>query len=200
MEQIISPEELKELIGIKGEGRGASLKGYAEFILKEEGEEGLKKLEDVMTELGHPIKYREVKTMDFYPLTIEALTLVAIKKLFDFDDKKFQEMGEFEPKGSSLIVKLFMKYFVSIERTVKEVSKMWRKYYTIGDLKVIECNEEKRYVILRLENFRFHPLLCQDLIGYFSSMLQMVVRGEITCEETKCIYRGDEYHEFLLKW
>jgi len=197
MEQIITKEEIKEFLKIKGEIRGLGFKTEAKFVLKEEGEEGLKKLEDQMAKLGYP--YGEIKAMDFYPLGLLAVNMLVIKRLFNYDDKKFQEMGKFEAK-SSLIIRLFMKYFVSLERVAKEAPKMWRKYYTVGDLKVPEVNQEKRYIIIRIENFSLHPILCQILIGYFHSIVRMVLKGEITCEETKCVFRGDECHEFLMKW
>jgi len=199
MEEIISKKEFDKFMTIKGESRGASIKGEANFVLKEEGEEGLKKLEDVITKLGYPIKYKEMKTMDFYPLGLEGITLLAIKRLFNYDDKKFQEMGRFESK-LSFIIRLFMKYFFSIKRVIKEAPKMWRENYTVGDLKVAEFNEEKRYGIVRLENFRLNSILCENLKGFFPSILQMVAGKPVTCEETKCVFRGDDYHEFLLKW
>ncbi|GAI52915.1 unnamed protein product, partial [marine sediment metagenome] len=31
-------------------------------------------------------------------------------------------------------------------------------------------------------------------------IIQMIVGSKVTSEETKCVHRGDEYHEFLLKW
>lgn len=200
MEKIIQKEELDKLMNLEGESRGMSLKGYGDYVLKEEGEGGLKRLEDAISGLGYPLNFNEIKAMDFYPLGLEAVTLIAIKRLFGYDNEKFQEMGKFEPKGS-LILKLFMKYFVSLKRVAEEAPKMWRKYYTVGDLKVIDYDLDKRYIILRLENFRLHPLLCQDLIGYFSSVVKMVVgREEINCQETECVFRGGKYHEFLLKW
>ena len=197
MEQIITEEEIKEFLKLKGEIRGLGFKTEAKFVLKEEGEEGLKKLEDTMAKLGYP--YNEIKTMDFYPLGLLAVNMLVIKRLFNYDDKKFQEMGKFEAK-SSLIIRLFMKYFVSLERVAKEAPKMWRKYYTIGDLKVPEVNQEKRYIIIKIENFSLHPILCQVLMGYFLTIVKMVLKGEATCEETKCVFRGDECHEFLMRW
>ena len=41
---------------VKGEVRGAGLKVDWEFILREKGEEGLKRVEDRMAELGFPLK------------------------------------------------------------------------------------------------------------------------------------------------
>ena len=199
MEQIISKEEFDGLMKIKGEVKGVAMKENMEFILKEEGEEGLRKLEDQMANLGQPIEYRKIKSMIFYPLCLDAVLLLVIKRLFNYNDRKFQEMGRFEPK-ISFIIRIFMKYFVSLEKAAKEVSKMWRQTFTVGDLKVGELNKEKRYGRLRLENYRLIPIQCQILQGYFPSVLQMIVGSDVSCQETKCVHRGDEYCEFFLKW
>ena len=199
MPEVISKEEFNELINLKGELRGGGIKAYGDFILKEKGEEGLKKLEETIAKLGFPIKFRELRTMEFFPVGLEAIILLAIQRLFDYDDKKFQEIGGFEPK-SSLILRLFMKYFASIDMVAKQTPSLWKEHFTFGDCKVIELNKEKRYIVLRIENFRLHPLHCQNLIGYLSTVVQMVTKSQTTCQETKCVFRGDEYHEFLLKW
>ncbi len=199
MEQIILQEELDELMKIEGEARGLMLKGYTNFILKEKGKEGLKRLEDAMAELGYPIKHREIKATNFYPVGLDSLLLLLIKKLFNYDDKKFQEIGKFQAK-SPLIIRLFVKYFVSLEKAVKAAPQMWRKYFTVGDMKLVDFNEEKKHVILRLENFRLNLPHCQLIIGFISALLKVIVGSKVICEETKCTFRGDEYHEFLLKW
>ena len=180
-------------------GRGAGIKVHADFILKEKGEEGLKKLEDTIARLGHPIKYNEIKGMEFYPLGLEAVTLLAIERLFDFNDEKFQEMGEFVVKFS-VVIKLFMRFFISLDKLLKEAPGMWRKGSTIGDLKIAEYNRDNKYAIIRLENYRLHPIYCSILKGYFLGAIKMIVKSKAIVKETKCIYRGDEYHEFLLKW
>ena len=200
MEEIVTKEEFNELMGLEGKARGIPFKTQADFIIKKEGKEGLKRLEDTMAKLGYPLKYRKMRSMDFYPLGLLAVNMIAIKRLFNYDDKKFQEMGSVEAKSSSLIIRLFMSYFVSIDLAAKKVSEIWRKHYTLGELKVVELNKEKKYIVLRLENFRCHSLFCQDLVGYFPSMVEMVVGSDVTCEEIKCVHRGDEYHEYLLKW
>jgi len=199
MEQIISQEELDELMKIEGEARGLMLKGYTNFILKEEGREGLKKLEDAMAELGYPIKHREIKATNFYSIGLDNLLLLSIKKLFNYDDKKFREIGEFQAK-SPLIIRLFVKYFISLEKAVKAAPQMWRKYFTVGNMKMVDFDKEKKHVILRLENFRLNLPHCQLIIGFISALIKIIVGSKVICEETKCIFRGDEYHEFLLKW
>ncbi len=93
MNEIISKQEIEELMKIEGKVRGLPFKTEAEFIQKEEGEEGLKRLEDAMKNIGYPLKYKEMRAMDFYPIGLLAVHLVVIKRLFNYDDKKFEEMG-----------------------------------------------------------------------------------------------------------
>ncbi len=199
MEQIISKKEFDDLMKLEGKVRGMAIIENTEFILKEEGREGLKKLEEIITKLGYPLKYKEIKKMDYYPLGLGAINLLAIKRLFNYDDKKFQEMGEIGSK-ISVIIRFFMKHLISLDRMIKVVSRMWKTYYSTGELQVIEVNKEKRYIILRLKDFRHTPMLCQNLIGYLPSILHIVTKTKTSCQETKCIHRGDEYHEYLLRW
>jgi len=200
MEETLSKEKADEFMRFKGEARGVVLRNYADFIIKEKGEEALKKMEDFLAGLGHPIKYQELKTMDFYPLGVQAITIAAMKEVLKFDESKFYELGGFQPKVS-FIIKLFLKYFTSIETVAKQVPNIWRKYYTVGELKIVELDKEKKYMVLRLENFLCHPIQChQTLRGYFPSVLKMVVKTEVNCQETKCPFQGDSYHEYLLKW
>jgi len=199
MKQIISKEEFNELMKIKGEVRGLSLKIMARFIVLEKGKKGLKKIEEIITELGYPIEYKNIKALTFYPIGLEAVTELALERAFGFGEEEFKKLGEFSPK-SALVVRLFLKHLFSIDSLIKGIPKMWRIYYTVGDFKVIEFDEKKKYVILRLENFRLYPAECQIYSGYFPTVLQMALGEKVTYEERKCIYRGDKYHEFLLKW
>ncbi len=198
MEQIISKEEFDELMNLEGKARGVLLKTASKFIFKEKGKEGVDKLEQILTGLSY-FRFKEVRTMDFYPVGFYAAVLIAIKRLFDFDEEKFIEMGRFESKVS-IIIRLFIRFFFSIDRAVKQVPKIWRTYFSFGDITVTELDKEKKYAVFRVEDFRLHQLHCFILKGYFPSVVQMVVGGNVSCEETKCIFRGDEYHEFLVKW
>jgi hypothetical protein len=37
--------------------------------------------------------------------------------------------------------------------------------------------------------------------GYFCGITQMIVKvQQINFKETKCTFRGDDYHEFLITW
>ena len=198
MEQIILKEELDKLMSVKGEVLGVAVIEHKEFIVEEEGAEGLKKVEDLISKIGYP-EYKNIKARRFYPLGFYTLTLIAAKKLFSWNDKKFEEMGRFNAK-LSLILRILVRFLVSLDVAAKKTSAMWQRYYTVGNLRTEEVDAEKRYVILRLEDFNLHPLHCELQKGYFSTILQVIVKNPITCEETKCVHRGDEYHEFLMKW
>lgn len=199
MEQIISNKIAKELMELKGEVVGLGPKSDFEYVKHTIGKEAVKKLEKEMMNLGCPLEYEKLKSMKFYPIGVQAIIVLAMKKIFNFDKKEFQKIGEFSSK-MPLIIRIFMKYLVSIETVTKEAPKMWRRYYTIGELKVAEFNKEKKYAIVRIENFRLTSILCETFKGYFCGIVQMVVKTPPTCKETKCVHRGDQYHEFLVKW
>jgi len=197
----ISKEELSRIMGLRGQVRGVVLKTDEAYVLKEKGEDGVKLVEGRLIELGHPIKYSEIRTMDFYPVSLRILSLAVIREVFKFTDKDIEAMGNFATK-KSLIIKLFMKYFLSLKRVVmQEAPEMWKKHWTIGKLVPMEVNEKEKYATLRLEDFKLHPMYCVYLKGYFTGILQMIVRSpRIDAQETKCAFKNDEYHEYTVRW
>lgn len=201
MNQELSKKNLKELLEIEGDVRGVVFKTDGEYILKKKGREGLSKLERELKNLDQPIKYQDIETLAFYPVGLRVISLLVIKRVFNFDNEEIKEMGFFATK-TSLLVKLFIKYFLSIQRVFfKEASKIWRKHWSIGEIKPIKLDEEKKYALLQLKDFSLHPIYCCYLEGYFRGILQMITKSsQITCEETKCYFRGDKYHEYLIKW
>jgi predicted hydrocarbon binding protein len=108
-------------------------------------------------------------------------------------------MGEFRAKVS-IILKILMKYLISIDKAAREIPKMWRKFFTTGDAKVIELDKKQKKVILRIENYYFHPIQCRVMEGIFSTLVRMIVGEKVVCRELKCVHQGDAYHEFLLEW
>jgi hypothetical protein len=202
--EILSKETIQELMNIKGEVRGVVFKTDREYVLKEKGEEGLKKLEDELEKIGVPIKYKNIEVMDFYPVGLRLISLLSIKKLFELSDKDIEEMGLFATKVS-FIIKLFIKYFLSLQKVFfQEAPKIWKKHWTIGELAPQELNEKKKYGVIMVRDFQLHPIFCTYLQGYFCGILKMIVRSsEINCTEKRCNFTDagkTNCHEFLLKW
>ena len=102
MEKIIPKEKAEKLMNLKGEVKGIAIKSDMEFILKKKGKDGLAKLEKAMADLGHPIEYEKVRTMDFYPMGFLALLTPVVEKLFNFKKEDFIEMGRFAAKFHQL--------------------------------------------------------------------------------------------------
>jgi len=199
MERLISKEELDEIKEIKGKVRGLSMLGHAKFLLKEEGESGLRRIEQEIQKLGYDFHYNQIKKLKFYPLSLYCAELLAIQRIFNYGNGKFKTIGEFNSKNS-IIVRLFMKYFVSLGSMVKQMPRFWQKYFTVGQMTVPEYNEKERFVIARLDNLKATPLFCEVTRGFSSGMCQMIVGAKGSCEEIKCMHRGDECHEYLFKW
>ncbi len=198
MNKTISKEEFNKIMKTDGEVLGAAIQEFKDFIAEDRGVRGVEELEEVIVSLGY-LKIKEIRKNRFYPVGLYTIVLLTIKELFNYDDKKFEEIGGFNAK-LSVIIRLFMKFFVSLKRAAEIVPRMWKKYYTIGDLEVVSLNEEEKFVTLRLKNFSLHPLHCLVQKGYFSTILQIIVKSPISCDQIKCTHRGDDYHEFLMKW
>ncbi|MBD3208175.1 MAG: hypothetical protein GF370_01815 [Candidatus Nealsonbacteria bacterium] len=200
MSEELTQEKANKYMEREGQIRGTALRNYADFILADAGEEALKKVEKITERVGHPIKYRELKEMSFYPLGYLPLTVAAIREALGYGEEKLYRMGGFVPKVS-IILKLFLKFFVSLDRVAREAPKIWEKYYTVGSLKVSELNEKEKYLVLDLKGFSSHPLHCSHILsGYFAQVVQMILGQEVTAKEVKCPNRGDSFHQYHLEW
>jgi len=178
---------------------GGVLETHGKYIVYKEGAEGLKQVEQKMTELGHPLSFKDIKNFDYYPIGIVSLPVVIAKKIFHWQDKDIFEMGSFAPKYSA-VIKLILKYFVSVEKLAHESSKAWTKHNTTGDL-VCDFNEAKKQIILKLTFDPLDPLFCLFFQGYFLTVFKLVIRGKnINIQETRCAFNGAPYHEFLISW
>lgn len=203
MEEIFNKEIADQVIRFKGETRGIPIKQDGEYISATKGKDRLKKVEEELEKVGYPIKYSEIRAMDFYQAGYRALSLLAIKKVFNFKDEDIKKVCAFQPK-TPLVVKLYMKYFYSIPKIIKKVQDMWDVYWTTGKMTFVEFNEKGKYAILRVEDFEMHSIWCRCVEGYFASISSIVLgKKEVSCTETVCPNREEkrgEYHEFLIKW
>ncbi len=188
-----------DLMKIEGEMRGVVLKTDEQFILNRGGGEKLKEVEKEIKDLGYSLKYDEIDNLSFYPIGLRALSLLAITKVFDMNEGQIKEMGSLAPK-TSLVVKFFIQYFLSVKSVFAKVSDIWERHYMIGKLVPVEINEKKKFVVVRLEEFNIHPILCVYLSGYFLKISEMAIKSKVTIEEDECFFKSGKCHEFLIKW
>jgi hypothetical protein len=197
----ISQEEIEELIKLPGQARGVTLETDLNYIKDKKGPEGAVAWEQELKKMGFPFSLGSIKAIDWYPLGLRALSLLAAKKVFNWQDKEIEDMGNAAPKYS-FIVKLLLRYFVTFSKTYEESPTYWKKHYTVGELEANDYSYEKKYAVLKIKDFDIHPIMCSYLKGYFMRMCQLAIKGSknFKAEETKCIFSGDKYHEILLKW
>ncbi|MBD3208392.1 MAG: hypothetical protein GF370_02985 [Candidatus Nealsonbacteria bacterium] len=199
MQEKILAKEAEDVMEKNGEARGITIKGKLEFIKNREGQEALQETEDFLAKIGHPIKYKEIRANDFYPIGYETLVLLISKRILGFDERKIAEMGSFVSKLSP-IVRVFMKYFFSMDLMAKESPRLWRRYYTIGNLKTTKLDKKNKLAVLQIDDYNLHPIHCTFLEGYFANTIQMIVKQETTCKETKCSFKSGDSHEFRIEW
>jgi len=196
----VAKKEADRIMKIKGNVRGAVFYTHAAFIKEKEGEKGIELLENELAELGYPLRFNEVKTLAWYPEALSVLTIITAKRIFNWTEADIFEMGNLAPKYS-FVVKLLMSYFISPKKCFQEAPKYWRKHYDFGELNSQEYDEDKKYCFIKFKGYKFHPLLCTFFRGYFLRIAQYVIQSKkITIKETKCVHKGDSFHEFLIEW
>jgi len=198
-ENIITKEKADEVMTIKGEARGFAIKDDISYINSKFGQEGVDKIEAEMEKLGFPIKYNDIRQMDFYPVGLAGITQLVIKKLFNFDDQEYRKMGFFNAR-LPIPVRLFLRHFLSLKVLASHGQKLWRKYYRVGNYRVSEINEKEGYVISIIDDFNITRTLCHTISGYLAGLVQMTINKPTTGKEIKCTFLGDDHHEFLVKW
>lgn len=195
----ISKKEAEKLMAIDGEVRGIGIKDDFLYVKKIKGKEVMDRMEKSIQDLGYDFHLDRMKALAFYPVGFEGLGLVASHKIAGFTPDDIREMGAYEPKAS-LIIRLFMKYFVSIDMVAKKASEMWESYYTRGELVVLEMDKENKRGEVVLKDFKLHPFHCRILEGYFATLLQTVTKEKVTCREIECPFEGGQFHKFVLTY
>jgi len=197
---MISKESIEKIMQIPGNVRGGIIQAELDFIQKKEGEEGLEAVKKRMAELGYPIDIKKIRVGNWYPEALSVSIILVTRDLFNWREKDIFDLGYYIPT-SSFISKILMKYFLSLKRFLDEVPRYWQKHFDFGQLEFHEFSEEKQYIILREKGYKFHPLMCVYHQGYYRRVAEFVIKSpQITIEETKCMFRGAPYHEYVIRW
>lgn len=184
----------------EGEARGVIFETDSEFLRGREGKEAVRRAEKKLEEAGVDFRYRSIESMEFYPIGLRALSLLAAGEVLGLGREGLEEVGEEAPK-SSFLVKMFFKFFFSVDKTLAQAPRMWRKHYTVGRLES-EGGEEEREIIIRITDFDIHPALCPYLQGYFSTIMRMIINEETEGERVRCGFEGGPKgtHEYRFVW
>ncbi len=192
-------QELRRLKSIEGKVRGEKFRTHAEFIEKREGKEGLEKVEGRLAELGTPLKFEKVGSLQWYPVFYHPLILLVAQEIFRWTDEDICEMGETAAKVS-FIGRIMIKYFLSPEKFLEDIAPdYWKKYYQMGIFETEKVSENK--FLIRIKEYDLHPLVCLYNRGYFGTVINYIAKDKQSfIEETRCVHKGDSFHEFVAEW
>ena len=170
---MIDKKDAEKLMNIDGRVRGAVFETDAEFVTNRLGKDALKKISFALEELGYPLVYEDINSMEWLPLGLRAVSLLVIKDVFKWSDEDIKDMGDAAPKYS-FIVKLLMKFFVSPRVAFNHAPEYWDKHYDIGRLEPVELDEATGNATIHLYDFNVHPLYCKYLEGYFQRLFKFM--------------------------
>ena len=107
-------------------------------------------------------------------------------------------MGRAAPKYS-IITKLMLRYFISLEALMERLPAYWNKNYSVGSLSGRAVGNS---VFISLRDFMIPPSLFPYLEGYFAGVMGMVIGNheKIRVEKTERMHGGDRCYELVLSW
>lgn len=194
---MFTKEEADKLMEMKGEIKGVTFQTDAEYVKKNWGQPGLEKLKKELDRLGYPIDYETVKALEWYPMGLRLLSLRVIKDLFGLDDQGIKSIGNNAPKVS-FVIKMFMKFFVSIPATFAQAAGIWRKHYSLGTIEP-EIHEDEKYTIFHLRDIDVPPDLLRYIEGYFERVGEYLLGPGVECHEIESQRKEGQY-AFRLTW
>ncbi len=194
-------QEAELLMSKPGSVKGEVFRTHAIYIKYREGEEGLKKLEEKMKEIGFPLVFSEIKPGNWYQEALSALVVLTAKNIFNWTEEDVYKMGSSAPKHS-FIVKIFVKHFVSIKEIFARAEQYWEKHYNFGSFEKVEFNEDKKYIIVRIKGYEFHPIIYNVYFrGYFNAIAKLSVKSNnVKTDLIKNVLDGDDYNEYKISW
>jgi hypothetical protein len=196
----LTKEEVRRIASIKGNVHGSILKAYYQFIVDNLGEEGARKVEQRLKELGLEITFKDAFTFKWYPKAYSSLICLAFLEIAGWDEKDAFKVGYAAP-AYSMLTKILMKY-LSTERVLENANLYWRKHFDFGEMKCVDYDKDKKYAILRLYGFKkYHQTVYIYIWGYLTRLMEMVTKSKnVKVEQTKSLFNNDPYDEFKITW
>ncbi len=200
MDNVIK-EKIDKIMNKSGNIKGEVLRNHFFYIKEKEGEDAVEKMENLLIEYGHPLNFSKIKQLDWYKDGYCGVILFLLKEEFNWTDEDFVNMGEGITKYSFIVTKILLNYFISIDFFIKSAPKLWNKHLDFGKLEVGYFNKDEKYAVLNVKDYDIHPLTCLYQKGYYQGLFKFVVKEKnVTVEEEKCIYKGDSFHSYKIKW
>lgn len=190
-------EKLNQLLKKEGKIRGGVILSHLEYIKRKQSQDGIKRLKKTFEEVDYTFNPDEIKSMEWVDASTSSIILLLAKNLFDWSNKDILSMGEFASKYLA-VNKFFLDDLNSPKKLISVIGDYWRNVSNVGTMNVIDSGED--FVKINLSDYDFHPVGCLFIAGYIRSVFSLTVKGSVSIKETKCIHKGDDVHQFLVKW
>lgn len=192
---MVSKQDAERFMKMEGHVKGTVFQTDAKYINKTWGQDGLRKVQAKLAQLGCPIDYENAKALQWYPLGLRPLSLMTIQETFNLSNDQMKTMGYNAPKFSFL-VKLIAKFFISPKMTVEQAPGFWDRHWDKGKLES-EYNEKENYAIVKISDFELPPVGQIYLEGYFQRIMELSVGKPVVSKQTES---GEKTFQYKLTW
>ncbi len=196
-------EEIEELKEHTGKQRGEPIKYFVKYVKEKEGEEKFAELEKLLKKMGVDISnVGDLTNTELIPEHVPQAFIVAAARLFNWTEEDVFEMAR-SAVPLSLHLKVFIKYFASIEKGVKATGKFWRREYTRGYLEAEKFKKKGKHgeIVLSLNDFKNHPLIYAFIRGFISHEVQLITGADkVEVKGERKPDKGKERYKIYVKW
>jgi predicted hydrocarbon binding protein len=194
-------KEVVRLNALPGQERGIDYNNMYRVIKAIKGEEGIQEIRKALKEISFEIpddkKYNDYT---YIPEGLSWILYIAAVKVFNWSENDIKELGG-KLVLSSPMLRILIKYFLSMEKTIRRAVTTWKKKSTTSTVKLVEFDKKKRKMTLKLTNYNRHSTVCYLLMNSFAKIVELASGSKkVEAKETKCAFRGDSYHEFQITW
>ena len=165
---------------------------YIDFIGKKEF---VPEITERAREYGEQIDPNAIDSLGKYPVSEEVALLFATYDVLNWNDAQMKELGRNIPRVS-LLVKFFLKHFISLEATTSQAKMYWRRHYDFGALDVTSSDLPGGNYIVEVTEFDIHPLYAEFLCGFLETMVGFVSPDPLGSEVTKYSENSDGINRF----
>ncbi len=180
--------------------KGAAWKPIVKFVKVTFGEDPLSKVLESVSPECRTIASETILVNSWYDMSLIEEFISAADRLLGTGDLTIaRKMGQYSAEfGIKTVYKIFMKVG-SPEFVIKKAPVIWKRYYSRGDLNLVEF--EKGHVILRLTDMgQISKVTCVRVTGWMETTLRMSGAKDSVVEHISCKIRGDSHEEWEGRW